>query len=328
MHACLTRYKHLHNEEWRPQLRRLLERSAEAVNKAKRVGIHSPEGKRLIQVTERKVLAWFRAQAKTLPVAKVSALYVKRLREMPIVQEVYSEGKPYKIVCNLDPSWTQDDIERFREADTPVDDFFVLFTEWLEDGIEQFEVLMNSSIQDGLAAGFEGDLQAWIDEFKLAAPPFDAAAMLPDSVIKQAMEHAGELVKGVTDDTAKQLSTVIAESLEKNLSPAQLAKTQRDRFEEIGSVKSKAIARTEMGEAVSDGAFQANKAVGADTKESIQTTDLDDICAVNEADGRIPIDQPHSSGDMHPLYHVNCMCAEAYFGATEAGVAKLLGMEG
>jgi len=369
MHACLTRYKHLHNEEWRPQLRRLLERSAEAVNKAKRVGIHSPEGKRLIQVTERKVLAWFRAQAKTLPVAKVSALYVKRLKQLAeatgrstspeaiAAQKAVEEWKAAKAeirrlkarlkrlqdkaaktaAAKANVATAEKLLAAARQKTIAVkanlikaiqDEYFVTFTEWLDGGVKQFEVLMNSSIRDGLAAGFKGDLQAWINEFKLAAPPFDAAAMLPDSVIKQAMEHAGELVKGVTDDTAKQLSTVIAESLEKNLSPAQLAKTLRDRFEEIGSVKSKAIARTEMGEAVSDGAFQANKAVGADTKESIQTTDLDDICAVNEADGRIPIDQPHSSGDMHPLYHVNCMCAEAYFGATEAGVAKLLGMEG
>jgi len=295
MHSLLTQYEYLHDQQWHPQLCRLIERSAEAVNKANRLGPQSPEGKRLVVQMERKVLAWFRAQTKSLPVGRVSALYTKRLKAM-------------------------------EETAVDVDEFFVTFTEWLDDGIEQFEVLLASSIEDGLAAGFEGDLQAWIDEFKLKAPPFDAAAMLPESVIKQALEHAGERVKGIVEDTAAQLSTVIADALEKNLSPAQLAKELRDRFEEIGSVKSKVIARTEMGEAVSEGAFQANKAVGADTKESIMTTDMDDICVVNEADGRIPIDQPHSSGDMHPLYHPNCMCTEAYFGATETGVAKLLGL--
>ena len=308
------RYRHLHDQVWQPQLHRLVERSAAAVNKAKRIGPQSPEGKRLTASIERKVLAWFRAQARTMPVAKVSSLYVKRLKAL---QEGY--------VRVVSGHTTVAIIPEIKEA-TDVDDFFVLFTEWLEDGIEQFEVLMASSIEEGLAAGFEGDLQAWIDEFKLKAPPFDASAMLPESVIKQAAKHAGELVKNVTDDTAKMLSTVIAEALETNMSVPQLAKELRDRFAEIGKNKSVAIARTEMGEAISDGAFQANKAVGADTKESIQTTDLDDICAVNEADGRIPIDQAHSSGDMHPLYHVNCMCTEAYFGATEAGVAKLLGL--
>jgi len=320
MHTCLTRYAHLHDDRWRPQLHRLLERSAEAVNKAKRVGPNSPEGKRLTERTERKVLAWFRAQAKTLPVAKVSSLYVKRLKKMLEADMIalYS-AVPGQCVRATPPELT--------EAATDVDDFFVLFTEWLEDGIEQFEVLMNSSIQEGLAAGFEGDLQAWIDEFKLAAPPFDASAMLPDSVVKRAMEHAGELVKGVTDDTAKQLSTVIADALKTNKSPTQLAKILRDRFEEIGSYKSKLIAEHEMAEAISEGAYEANKAVGADEKESLQTTDFPDFCADNEADGRIPMDQAFSSGHMRPPYHIGCHCDGLYFGATEAGVAKLLGIE-
>ncbi|MBW2308509.1 MAG: hypothetical protein JRG73_16405 [Deltaproteobacteria bacterium] len=288
--ALFSHHPHVH-------LHRVLERSAAGVNKAKRLGPQSPEGKRLARKTERKILPWFRARARKLPLTTVSALYRQRLSGM-------------------------------QEADVPVDDFFVLFTEWLEDGIEQFEVLMNSSIQEGLAAGFEGDLQAWIDEFKLKVPPFDASAMLPESVIKQAKAYAGELVTGVTDDTAKQLSTVIAEALETQRSVPELAKMLRDRFEEIGTNKSKVIARTEMGQAVSDGAYHANKAVGATEKESIQTTDLDDICAINEADGRIPIDQPHSSGDMHPLYHPRCMCTEVYFGATEEGLANLLGLGG
>jgi len=242
-------------------------------------------------------VAWFRAQAKRMPVSGLSARYLQRL-------------------------------DKLREAATDVDEFYVMFTEWLEGEVEQFAVLMNSAIEEGLANGFDGSLQDWIDEFKLAAPPFDAAALLPDDVLKDAAKYAGQMVKGVTEDTAKQLSSTIAEALSTNRSVPELAKMLRDRYDEIGSYKSKLIAQTEMNKAISKGAFESNKAVGASEKEWIQTYAAEvprEEHIANMEQGRIPIGDAFQSGEDYPG-EPNCHCVVLYYGATEEAVAELLGL--
>ena len=45
---------------------------------------------------------------------------------------------------------------------------------------------------------------------------------------------------------------------------------------------------------------------------SMKDDKVSDGCNANELDGWIPISQPHSSGDMHPLRFPGCRCDELY----------------
>ncbi len=76
------------------------------------------------------------------------------------------------------------------------------------------------------------------------------------------------------------------------------------------------IARTETANAVSEGAYRANAEVGASEKEWIWHGGncSSGVCPDNEADGRIPIDDAFSSGDLYPAAHPNCLCVVTYYG--------------
>jgi phosphohistidine phosphatase SixA len=67
-----------------------------------------------------------------------------------------------------------------------------------------------------------------------------------------------------------------------------------------------------------DAATQAAD-TGADVEKAWQTeTNPCETCIANEAEGFIPADAPHDSGDFEPPAHPNCACSEVYRLAGEA----------
>lgn len=131
-------------------------------------------------------------------------------------------------------------------------------------------------------------------------------------------------VTAISETTREYLKTIITEGVEQGWSYGRLAARIRERFAEfadgapITASRARLIALTEIGNAYEAG----NAAVVGDLTDSglemekswltVGDGNVDDICAENEAEGWIPVDQAHKSGDMQPLAHPNCRCTELY----------------
>ena len=279
--------------------RRLYVNLVEGLSKSLKIRRLVTERDRLEDEWSKKFRAWFTARASSMPVAKLQRIYSSHAKDW--VQEAAAAA--------LDP------------------EFYSVFLEWLTEAGPEMEALFVESIRDGIAAGFDGGVQEWIDAYGLKPPPYNVMALIPPETIAAALEGAAKKVTGVLADTAEQLSTVIAESLEKRWSPAELARQLRGRFDEIGVVKSKLIARTELAEAIGNGNYTANKTVGADTHEWVQMAGgPTDECTDNASEGVLPIKQAFSSGHLYEPAHPNCRCAVLYYGAKEEKLRELLNM--
>ena len=282
----------------------IVEATAAKIEAAQRVGSRSPTGKRLTAEMERKMTAYFRTIEKTFPMAKVLALYEKKLP--PEIKEASVEA-----------------------------DFLLMFTEWLDGSDELLASIFTDSIADGNAAGVEGTLAEWLDVFGIKPPEnMDLQTFIPDSVIEKARKTAAARVKDVDQETIDRIAGQVADALENRSTTAELAKTIGETFDSMSKSRAKLIAQTELNTAINDGVKAANIEVGADEKEWNEPYSADvprDVHIANMGDGRIPIDDAFSgddstdagSGNNNPL---NCHCTTLYYGATEEAVAKMLGL--
>jgi hypothetical protein len=138
--------------------------------------------------------------------------------------------------------------------------------------------------------------------------------------------HGADLVANVNDTVRGYIRTVVATGRENGWSYDKMAKAISDRYTEFAvgrpqqHIDSRAhmIAVTETGEAYAAGNYQSvveMQASGLEMEKRWVTAEDDrvsDLCAGNEAEGWIPVDQPHQSGHMHPLGHPACRCDEEY----------------
>ena len=282
----------------------IVEATAAKIEAAQRVGSSSLTGKLLTAEMEHKMAGYFRTIQKTFPMAKVLALYKKKLP--PEVKEASVEA-----------------------------DFLLLFSEWLEGSDELLASIFTDSIANGNAAGFEGTLADWLDVFGIKPPEnMDLQTFIPDSVIEKARKTAAARVKDVDQETIDRIAGQVADALENRSTSATLAKTIGETFTDMSKSRAKLIAQTELNMAINDGVKAANLEVGADEKEWLETYAAQrprDSHIANMGDGRIPINDEFSgdgstdagSGNNNPF---NCHCTTLYYGATEEAVAKMLGL--
>ena len=96
-----------------------------------------------------------------------------------------------------------------------------------------------------------------------------------------------------------------------NLSDAQFQNLLDAKHRTLLNKRRKAIARTEQGQAQSEGSLLRAQGRGKKFKawQTVGDSRVDDACMMNEAQGWIPIEQPFQSGKMQPLEHPNCRCA-------------------
>ncbi len=128
-----------------------------------------------------------------------------------------------------------------------------------------------------------------------------------------------ELIAGIQKTTADSLKRVITTGLDEGWSYNQTAKEIRKLFDgPITTKRARLIAVTESARAYEAGsrAFADTLKDDGITMEKMWMTSHDDRvsdgCAGNEADGWIPIDEPHTSGDQEPPRFPGCRCYEAY----------------
>jgi uncharacterized protein with gpF-like domain len=135
-----------------------------------------------------------------------------------------------------------------------------------------------------------------------------------------------DYIKGIQQTTAESLKTVITTALDEGWSYNDTAKEIRKVYDgPITTNRARLIATHEAAQAYEAGnrAFADSIKDDGIEMEKLWTTSHDDRvsdgCAENEADGWIPIDQPHSSGDQEPPRFPGCRCFEQYRQAAKGG---------
>jgi hypothetical protein len=128
-----------------------------------------------------------------------------------------------------------------------------------------------------------------------------------------------DYIKGIQGTTAESLKTVITTGLDEGWSYNDTAKEIRKLFDgPISTQRAQLIATNEAAQA-----YEAGNRAFADTivddgiemeKQWVTSHDdrVSDGCAENEADGWIPINEAHTSGDQEPPRFPGCRCYEQY----------------
>ena len=135
--------------------------------------------------------------------------------------------------------------------------------------------------------------------------------------------YGAQLVKNIDEETRSQIQTILNDAIGNGWSYDKAAQAITDKFEQfaVGSplehIDSRAhlVAVTEMGNAYCEGNLEvAQELAGAGIEmEKFWSTVGDDkvsqtVCAPNEAQGWIPLDQAFQSGHERPLGHPGCRC--------------------
>ena len=125
-----------------------------------------------------------------------------------------------------------------------------------------------------------------------------------------ASKHTATLIKGLNDETANRMRTVISNAIKEKRGIDGLARDIRKQFNDMSRVRSQTVARTETCDALESSFMDRAKDLGVTGKEWI-VTDPCPICEANGNAGIIPINDLFPSGDLRPPAHPNCRCALA-----------------
>jgi hypothetical protein len=125
-----------------------------------------------------------------------------------------------------------------------------------------------------------------------------------------AQEHTATLIKGLNQETADRMRTVISNAIKEKRGIDGLARDIRNQFDDMSKIRSQTIARTETCDALENAFMDRAGDLGVTGKEWI-VTDPCEICAANADAGVIPINDLFPSGHLRPPAHPNCRCALA-----------------
>jgi len=281
----------------------------EVLAEAARPMVYTAEGRRLITGLQRKLAAYFRGLRKGFPLALSVGVWKKH-------PEVWQE-------------------EEEQEAVSPVEqELMLVYTDWIEAHTAELHAVMEESIEKSAAEGWKGSMREWVSAYEIGAPKgWDL--LVPDSILEWTKDNAAELVKGIDEATVKRMARVIADEMEQQKDIKGITKGLQEAFgreiEGMAGERSRVIAVTETNAAWSEGSWTAALDVGSQWKEAIDTglepgrSPCEDVCMPNAEVGRIPINEPFPSGDMHTPFHPDCRCDTSYTGATRESVEKALG---
>jgi hypothetical protein len=238
--------------------------------------------------------------------------------------------------------------EALRQAQDPVEvrealidaDWGPLWDEAAGDGDDLIEEAIVGAAKAALRAGAESLLGVVA---KKTLVQYGISWTLENPAAVAYLEaHGAELVSRIDEATRGDLRSLIEAAMREGRTYDQLADDIQKQFQHYGDpdsywrfdasrpqahIDSRAhlIAVTEIGEAYEDGELQAAREMQAAGLTVVKwwSTMGDDrvseLCLGNEADGEIPLDEPHTSGHMHPLGHPACRCTENYDVKLEAG---------
>ena len=131
---------------------------------------------------------------------------------------------------------------------------------------------------------------------------------------RHARFRAGEMLTQVSDVTRQRVRRAVAEAIESGQGIRGLKNTLRG-LHEFSASRAEAIARTETATAIGQGHKLAARAQGRDEKRWRTANDnrvSQTICAPNQGEGWIHIDQTFQSGHETIPGHVRCRCNVEY----------------
>lgn len=136
----------------------------------------------------------------------------------------------------------------------------------------------------------------------------------PDAVA-WAREHAAELLGSdgqggtLADSTRAMIRQLIATAMDAQSPKDEIIQQLTDAYA-FSPQRAEVIARTEVRNALAEGALAGAKAVGMDEKRWLLSNDegVCPVCEANAEQGYIAIGEAFASGDEAPLAHPNCRC--------------------
>jgi len=223
-------------------------------------------------------------------------------------------------------------IPYFYEAVNPNDfDFF------LNPLLARFDTRLYLTLKDAAIVSYlAGSAQtvAWIK-----ANPRIREALGPEDFVRSGVEFEGppipeavnyanrhisevKLIDGITEETRKTISKVIADGIDNKRGVDGLARDIKNHFDWMGrgrpselkgktlASRARMIARTETNDALSQAFMDRSRNMGIEYKEWIVTYPCPQ-CEYNAAEGVVPMDHIFSGGVERPPQHPNCRCALA-----------------
>ncbi len=138
---------------------------------------------------------------------------------------------------------------------------------------------------------------------------------------KWAAKRAGALLKldgsmSMAATTRDRVKELVSRTIANGESLSQLSKTLREDII-FSPARADMVAQTETATALGQGGREAADAAGKEEKAWYTQGGVTDVCADNEAEGWIPIDDSFPSGDDTVPAHVNCECDVLYRGGGE-----------
>lgn len=303
--------------EWVREFRAEFMRAAVSLHEAMARSARERATDALVKRTERRVAQALLRQGQAL---------VKRL---PQIKDRWPTVEGLRIWARYGEAA---DIGEVHEA-LRVSDWGPLWDEAADEGDELLEEAIVAAAKAALTAGAES-LLGLVAKQTLARLGISWTLDNPRAVA-YLEDHGAELVSRIDEATRNDLRSLIDAAMREGRTYDQLAGDIQKQFKAYGDpnsywrfdaprpqahIDSRAhlIAVTEIGEAYEDGEAQAAQelqAAGLPVVKWWSTMGDERVsagCQENEADGEIPLDQPHSSGHMHPLRFPGCRCTENY----------------
>jgi SPP1 gp7 family putative phage head morphogenesis protein len=178
----------------------------------------------------------------------------------------------------------------------------------------QLQAIYRDGAQRALASLGVDDQDITTQVFQEAA---DYATTRAAEMVGMKYDAAGNLVSNpdsvfaISDTTRDDIKSAVADAIENGTPAADLADTISG-LGAFSDARAMMIARTELISANNKGHMSAFKASGVVQYKAWSTAGDDDvdeeICAPNEEQGPIPLDDDFDSGDSEPPGHPNCRC--------------------
>lgn len=295
---------------------------AGALRRVQEAQVRRAKGRALRKLTaqlERTVAAAFVAQGRAL------------VRLLPQVRDRWPTVEALRMRARLDdagPGAVVGLAEALADAD-----WGPLWREAAAAGDDALEQAIGTAAKAALTEGARSLLLVVAEE--LLAKYGVSWSLENPTAVSYLAEHGAALVTRIDEATRDDLRRLIAKAMADGRSYDQVADDIMTQFKSYGDpnsywrfdaarpqqhIASRAhlIAVTEMGNAYEAGEFQAAlemQTAGLTVVKWWSTMGDERVsagCLENEGDGEIPVDQPHASGDLHPLRFPGCRCTENY----------------
>ena len=184
--------------------------------------------------------------------------------------------------------------------------------DFLDPILQTFSDSLQIRIQGYLATAYirgSAQMVQW-GRTKLTDKPIFFEGVPMQQAINYASKHTATLIKGLNEETAERMRTIISNAIKEKRGIDGLARDIRKGFDDMSRIRSQVIARTETADALEQSFMDRSKDMGVTGKEWVVTEPCP-ICEANGNAGIIPINDLFPSGDLRPPAHPNCRCALA-----------------